>query len=259
MDPNDQLHELEAIKDQILGTVATLLDSRDKSELADFLDEADLRFEVSYWGEDAFDQAYFTLTPCLSVDPNYLDLCHPEVSKALTEVLDGVGTRFETLNFENVSIGPLLESPEWRQRREDLRDREDPSEIHIPRIKRIRRDQMVFHSEEEVLVYEELKKQQAELSKSSEGGATIGISGNAGVWVGQRLFVPDLLVFLDGKVAVIEVDGPHHKNRAAADRSKDRLLEDAGISFVERITVEDAVVEESRRDLVRRVIRKLQN
>lgn len=249
------------MRDQVLGTAATVLDSRDKPEIADILEEADLRFEVSGFVErDPWRGGLaYELDPCLSVDPMSLDVCYPDAVQAVADVLAGIESRLPNLFFGNVSLGPLLESPEWRERRNDLRDREEVGEIRMGNIKRIRRDQMVFHSEAEILVYEELKRQQAKLAASSEGGVTIGISGNAGVWTGTRLRVPDLLVFLKGKVAAIEVDGPQHRSRAAADRSKDWLLEDTGIGFIERITAEDAVVEESRRDLVRRVIRKLQD
>jgi very-short-patch-repair endonuclease len=38
---------------------------------------------------------------------------------------------------------------------------------------------------------------------------------------------------------VIEVDGPGHRGKWANDRSRDQLLEDAGIAYVLRIAVED--------------------
>jgi hypothetical protein len=39
-------------------------------------------------------------------------------------------------------------------------------------------------------------------------------------------------------VTGIEVDGPHNYGRAAADQSRDRQLEGAGILFIERLVVE---------------------
>lgn len=59
----------------------------------------------------------------------------------------------------------------------------------------------------------------------------------------QRTFWPDFLVTHRGRAGVIEVDGPHHHGRAAADQSRDRQLEDAGIVLVERIVVEDVTNE----------------
>lgn len=38
---------------------------------------------------------------------------------------------------------------------------------------------------------------------------------------------------------MIEVDGPHHYKRAAADHSRDSLFTDAGVTQVERVVVED--------------------
>lgn len=51
---------------------------------------------------------------------------------------------------------------------------------------------------------------------------------------------PDLLVVHNSRAGVMEVDGSSHYGRAAADRSRDRLLEDAGVYYVDHLDAESA-------------------
>ncbi|WP_171074264.1 hypothetical protein [Nonomuraea basaltis] len=60
-----------------------------------------------------------------------------------------------------------------------------------------------------------------------------------GVRVSQHTFEPDVLVALKGRAGVIEIDGPQHSKRYAFDKSKDHLLENAGIALVSRIVPEE--------------------
>ncbi len=59
--------------------------------------------------------------------------------------------------------------------------------------------------------------------------------------VARRAYEVDIIVCVRGRCFGIEVDGPHHakRGRYVADRSRDMLLEDAGLLFVRRIAVED--------------------
>jgi hypothetical protein len=54
-----------------------------------------------------------------------------------------------------------------------------------------------------------------------------------------RPWVLDLLCLYRGYAFVIEIDGPDHRRRWVADKSRDQLLEDAGFLLVRRIAVED--------------------
>ena len=60
------------------------------------------------------------------------------------------------------------------------------------------------------------------------------------VRVPGRTLHPDLLVLHKNRAGVIEVDGATHFGRAAADRSRDRLLEDAGVDYVDHLDAESA-------------------
>ncbi len=56
---------------------------------------------------------------------------------------------------------------------------------------------------------------------------------------------------------MIEVDGPQHRNRAAADQSRDRQLQDAGVTLTERIVVEDLDQPAELDGFVERVLARL--
>jgi very-short-patch-repair endonuclease len=67
----------------------------------------------------------------------------------------------------------------------------------------------------------------------------------------------DFLIGYRGRVGVIEVDGPTHRRKWASDRSRDRLLEDAGIAYIDRIAVEDTDDEAQVDQFVGRFVRRL--
>ncbi|MEV2226993.1 DUF559 domain-containing protein [Streptomyces phaeochromogenes] len=96
-------------------------------------------------------------------------------------------------------------------------------------------DQLYFTNQYELELYQVLKKRQAALPDSE----TIGIMPLGGMRVGKRVLEPDFLITYRGRVAVIELDGPHHTGRAASDHSRDRQLRHAGVAFVERLNVEE--------------------
>jgi very-short-patch-repair endonuclease len=52
----------------------------------------------------------------------------------------------------------------------------------------------------------------------------------------------DFLVTYRSRVGVVEVDGDTHRNRYAADQSRDRFLRDAGINLVERIVADTPTI-----------------
>lgn len=49
------------------------------------------------------------------------------------------------------------------------------------------------------------------------------------------------MITLEGRVGVVEADGPSHRgmDKRSAERSKDRLLEDAGVALIEHIDAKD--------------------
>ncbi|MGQ4374785.1 hypothetical protein ACN6K9_001656 [Streptomyces sp. SAS_267] len=116
------------------------------------------------------------------------------------------------------------------------------------------REGFVFDSREEVLVYEALKRVQAALPEES----TISIfplpMGRVGV---GNAWTPDFLVTVAGRVGIIEVDGPHHHKRFAADATRDRHWRNSGIVHIERILVEETSADIDLDALVRQFLTRL--
>lgn len=96
-------------------------------------------------------------------------------------------------------------------------------------------DRMRFRDTAELLVYQAFKRRQ----ESSKDAALL-IAPNAAVRLPERTWEVDFLVAQSGRAGVLEIDGATHRGRRAADASRDRLLQDAGIAHVERVPVEDA-------------------
>lgn len=68
---------------------------------------------------------------------------------------------------------------------------------------------------------------------------TLTIIPNCRVRVLGREFVPDIVVVRNGRAGVIEVDGATHYGRREADRSRDRLLENAGFAYIDRFDAQE--------------------
>jgi hypothetical protein len=96
-------------------------------------------------------------------------------------------------------------------------------------------DGMAFRSDPELGVYRALRRAQASLPPHE----TIGILPNPSMRVAGHTWEPDFLVSYRNRIGVIEVDGPHHGQRYASDKTKDLLYEDTGVAYVLRIPVED--------------------
>lgn len=64
------------------------------------------------------------------------------------------------------------------------------------------------------------------------------IAPNTAVRVAGHTWEVDFLVTCGGRCGVLDVDGPSHRGRWAADRSRDKILEDAGIAYVDRLPAE---------------------
>ncbi|MYT28118.1 MULTISPECIES: hypothetical protein [unclassified Streptomyces] len=115
-------------------------------------------------------------------------------------------------------------------------------------------DGFVFDSREEMRVYEALKRQQEILPTDSSVSIfplPMGRVATGSVWT------PDFLVAVTGRVGIIEVDGPHHKGRLAADATRDRHWRNSGIFHIERILVEETSVDSEIDDLVGAFLKRL--
>jgi hypothetical protein len=144
------------------------------------------------------------------------------------------------MSIHAVAIRPKRVPPSWRQGRiearlSDVGSNNQASYRMLPET-HPGKDRRNFHTDGELRMYEALVR--AQQRRPPE--ATIGILPGAGFRAAERTFWPDLVVTHRGRVGIIEVDGPKHRNWAAADQSRDRRLQDAGVVLTDRIMVEDA-------------------
>lgn len=114
-------------------------------------------------------------------------------------------------------------------------------------------DRMTFRNDEEFAVYLALTRIQSDLPTDQ----TIAIVPNARMRVLGHTFEPDLLVVYRGRTGIIEVDGAAHHRRWAADRSRDYLLENAGVDYIAHIPAEDASDPDEVAAFARRFVRRL--
>lgn len=117
-------------------------------------------------------------------------------------------------------------------------------------------DDLTFGSKTELLLYKVLK----ELQTRAAEDRTIAIAPSAGVRLrAGHTWTPDFIVIGNGRAAIFEVDGPHHRaaRRFADDRNRDLQWQRCGVPTV-RLPVEDfddvnaltsRVAEELRRHL----------
>jgi hypothetical protein len=117
----------------------------------------------------------------------------------------------------------------------------------------IQQDGLVFRSHAELRTYQMLKRLQNEASP--EDGMMI--VPNAAVRIRDHTWELDFIMGYKGRVGVLDVDGPTHQGRWAADRSRDKALEDAGVNYVDRIPVETTDIPAELESSVRRFLRRL--
>jgi len=224
---------LEAVNndaDQDLGAIVEVLDSRELFELADALEQSSLSYEFdSEWGDG------MSLKPVLQVAPRFLGLVDGDAFAIIEETCRSL-VENAFVQVAELRVRPLSPPPNWRELRATGTDKGRGLNQGSPGAQ-ILQDGLKFGSAEELKVYLALKSKQAKLPPE----ATIGILPGCAMKVANRKFWPDFLVTHRGRAGIIEVDGPHHHGRAAADQSRDRQLEDAGVSLVERIVVEDVM------------------
>lgn len=248
---NDVLEALNDGADGDLGAVVLALDARGEVDQADAVAACDLGYHFdSEWMDG------MSVTPVLSADATAHGQLKPDT-------LDFVEERCRELNsdwFVQVSSMRLrLRKPggDWREARQAARDRHDrpvDNQGTYRSVASVRRvDRLNFGSDEEVAFYRALLRKQAALPSES----TIGIMPGPGVRVVGRNFWPDFVITYRGRVGIIEVDGPHHHKRAAADHSRDGLLSDAGTTHVERIVVEDTADEVAMDRFIDRFLQRL--
>lgn len=237
-----------------LAAATELLASRGEAQAASLLvDVLGLNFAhvtYAYKGDDTAN----LVRAALLVEPSIVDRYTPEVIElvrgALTDAAWG-----DRVAVQDVDVVPVVAEGDWRERVEKTLGLGPSNQAGIlpPREKRPRADRLDFASDAELAVYLALRDRQDGLPAND----TILIAPNAGVRVKGSTISPDFLVTYRGRVGAIEVDGPSHRGKWANDRSRDQLLEDGGVAYVLRVTVEETADPDALARLVDRLLGRL--
>jgi hypothetical protein len=226
--------DLNRTADQDLGTVVGVCDGMGRYDDGSLLEVCELRYHVA---DDTWNPQIVKVS--LMVDP--LLLTTVQESGVADQLLGTLNQIHDGGDFAiySVAIQPKRVPSSWRQGRiearlSDVGPNNQASYRTLPE-NHPRKDQLNFHTDGELRMYEALLR--AQQKRPPE--ATIGILPGAGFRAAERTFWPDFVVTHRGRVGIIEVDGPKHRNRAAADQSRDRQLQDAGVVLTDRIMVED--------------------
>ncbi|MFI1950971.1 hypothetical protein ACH437_03790 [Streptomyces xinghaiensis] len=247
--------------EEFIGAAAVLLHQRGQSRTASLmLDVSTFRVNrqitdyeetVDYtsWNE------YWDVT--LEVEPRLIVNFDSGVMGQIRSALESVGDK------HGMPVGEVLVhevipkiGPNWREQLvRELKGGRQTNQARRVRLEaeHPQDDLLHFTNEWEHRVYMVLKERQAVLPPDD----TIGILPLPGMRVLGYTFEPDLMVTYRGRVGVIEVDGPHHKGRASADKSRERLLRNAGIHWVDRIDVRDSTSKQEVERLVTNFLQRL--
>ncbi|MGW9494829.1 hypothetical protein ACWG5P_10630 [Streptomyces prasinus] len=236
----------ELSDDEVIGAASLLLAQRGHRQAAALmLDATSVRIERYTVHEDSmsfsYDREYqeviLELEPHLIHNTGYL-------LKDIKSAFETVGAGCER-SIEDVQIREVIPrvGPNWRdQLVRELKGGQQTNQARKIRLepRHPMEDGLHFTNEWEHRVYLVLKEHQARLPHND----SIGIMPLGALRVPGHTFEPDFLITFRGRVGVIEVDGPHHKGRASADRSRDRLFKHAGVRDVDRLCVEDSTTKE---------------
>jgi hypothetical protein len=246
------------LADAHLGTAAQLLaEQGDKQAAALLLDVQsieyvfmDLLFPLG--GGEGPD--YIKATAKLLVEPLLVPHFTDEIKQQIYEALHEAALTDEHY-IDDVLILPAPADENWRESlAANLSEKPiNQARLGRPGIRWLHADRMAFRDEAEIAMYRALKRAQGAMPSED----AMSIVPNPALRLPGRTVEPDFLVIYRGRCGVIEVDGATHSGKHAADRSRDRLLEDAGIARIDRIDVQDAQRPDEADRFVRRFLRRL--
>ncbi|GAA2343570.1 hypothetical protein [Dactylosporangium salmoneum] len=237
--------------DAALGHTAALLLQRGKRDLVALL--VDAEGPIVEWDPECQEYDLWLEVPA-DQRMRFTDEVMEEIRNALKEV----DTRFR-YGLAWLGVREILPpvGPGWRgQVRSQLTGKRPTN--HARKVRSgppvYVRDFLSFTNEGELAVYDALKGiQENELPREN----TIGIYPLAGGRIPDHTWEPDFLITYGGRAGVLEVDGPHHNSRRAMDATRDHLLRDAGVGFVDRIPVEALTNPSELVAVLRRFVRRL--
>jgi hypothetical protein len=252
-DPKLLPHELQQIEgEHTLALAAIVLLQRGKEGIAILLADVVTIAVETEWGSNGSDL-------WLEVAPEHIDQFTKDKIEIIKEVCVEVANR-RGYGINWVGVREILPEagPQWREHvKQHVSGGRRPTN-HARRVRtstvRFAEDWLAFTNSGELTVYRALKKIQENDLPSEE---TIGIYPLPGGRVLGRTWEPDVMITYKGRAGIIEVDGPDHNRRRALDQTRDHLLYDTGIAFVDRVPVE-ALQDASELNLIlRRFLRRL--
>jgi hypothetical protein len=231
--------------DRHLGTAAELLEHRGETKgAALLLDASDLGYaqcttsymvwEMEYWNTIVEEESLLAIVAC---EPVAIDRFTDDIKATLIGVLNEVNGG-EGRHVDELRLIPTLSDEAWRERLEKrLGANTETNQARVRPLKgdELSVDTLIFRSGAEVKVYEALKRANEKLPQER----SLLIAPNVGIRVHGRILEVDFLITYRGRAGVIEVDSIYHRGRRDFDKSKEKLLEDAGIAYVDRVSAED--------------------
>ncbi|MET9813898.1 DUF559 domain-containing protein [Streptomyces sp. NPDC006355] len=230
----DAPQNIALVSEWLLGTSALLMQHQGAGKIVELIADVtslEVRLWNTQWGEEGY---LVTLVVEPSLLPRYDQEALKSIGEAMMLVLRPAGK-----DVDEIRVRPEIPrlAAGWRGQVKSVNGPKPSNQGRKPRLAAHHwiEDQLYFTNQYELELYQVLKKRQAALPDNE----TIGIMPLGGMRVRRRVLEPDFLITYRGRVAVIELDGPHHRDRASADHSRDRQLRHAGVSFVERLNVEE--------------------
>lgn len=243
---------VRARAEMVLAVSATLLHQQGHEDIAALLalaEDCELEYQEEDWGKAWFEAI-------LDYDQAHLGRFTEEVKERVLAAMQQVCERqnFGVSGLRARTILPDV-GPDWRQQLTTGGKARPSNHARRTRIgpTHPQADGLHFTNEWEWRVYVVLCERQQQLPDNE----TIGISPLGAMKVRGHVFEPDFLVTYKGKAGVIEVDGPHHKGRSSDDKSRERLLRNSGVKYIDRIDVRDTTTKEEVEKFVTDFLRHL--
>lgn len=231
--PESEFHD--SYSNWTLAATALLLHQQGSAEASNLLADV-VTLRLTHTDTD-WDIAYYEAS--LEVEPHLVSRFTKDVNAVVLQAMEEVTSIDVKREISEVRARPLIPrvSEDWRKH---LKAESGPKQSNQARRVRLEPDHpfvdgLHLTNEWEYGVYLRLKERQAKLPDNE----TIGIIPLPGMRVLGHNCEPDFLITYKGQAGVIEVDGPHHKDRASADKSRERLLRNAGIKYIDRLDVRD--------------------
>ncbi|MFJ6617335.1 hypothetical protein ACIQOW_07100 [Kitasatospora sp. NPDC091335] len=251
-DPRASDDEKDAAKaDALLGGIATLLAQRGDLDTARLVLAAEAAL-IEWDDEDRSLDLWLEIAPADRAD--FAEEAVTRLRSACIEVSNRKGYGVSWLGVRE-TLPPIR--PGWRDSlREQVEGKKPTNQARrlAPAAPLWAEDNLSFTNAGEQRVYRALRYIQEKLLPAQE---TIGIFPLPNGRMPGRTWEPDVIVTYKGRAGVLEIDGPHHNARRALDTSRDHLLLDSGVGYVDRVPVESLSDPKELMAVLQRFLRRL--